>query len=323
MLRAPADLPGVPQGQRRLRFPADRQPALRTRPAHRLLGRGVEQHRPRDRQPGGRRAAGRLVGVRRVEEERARPDDGRLLRPAATGTRYESSSSEPGTAATWPPAAGSCTGSSSCGSTTSAGFENLMVDLATDDPRAPRAHRHRRALQRGRRAQGARPRRERRSASPRTSACRPSLPGQPGDVAASSSSPPTRRPSASAATADPAGLPSQRRAHPRDHPRPHRRGRHAAQPADPRQRAGGAAEGAPGKVCLNQDLDRQLFPFATPSQIEDHVGEVFEGGLPEGRPDRCRPSAAPTCRSPTSRRSAGRSRGSANCRSRRRRGRRK
>ncbi len=34
---------------------------------------------------------------------------------------------------------------------------------------------------------------------------------------------------------------------------------------------------ARGKVALNQDLDRQLFPFASPSQIEDHVAEVFEG----------------------------------------------
>lgn len=34
---------------------------------------------------------------------------------------------------------------------------------------------------------------------------------------------------------------------------------------------------AKGKVSLNQDLDRQLFPFATPSGIEDHIGEVFEG----------------------------------------------
>jgi hypothetical protein len=40
---------------------------------------------------------------------------------------------------------------------------------------------------------------------------------------------------------------------------------------------------ARGKVALSQDLDRQLFPFATPSQIEDHVGEVFDGlYLPEG-----------------------------------------
>ncbi len=34
---------------------------------------------------------------------------------------------------------------------------------------------------------------------------------------------------------------------------------------------------AKGKVAINQDLDRQLFPFATPAQIEDHIGEVFEG----------------------------------------------
>ena len=40
---------------------------------------------------------------------------------------------------------------------------------------------------------------------------------------------------------------------------------------------------ARGKVALNQDLDRQLFPFATPSQVEDHIGEVFEGlYLPAG-----------------------------------------
>jgi hypothetical protein len=45
----------------------------------------------------------------------------------------------------------------------------------------------------------------------------------------------------------------------------------------------GLQEIAKGQVALNQDLDRQLFPFATPSQIEDHIGEVFEGlYLPEG-----------------------------------------
>jgi len=45
----------------------------------------------------------------------------------------------------------------------------------------------------------------------------------------------------------------------------------------------GLQEMAKGKVALNQDLDRQLFPFATPSQIEDHVNEVFEGlYLPAG-----------------------------------------
>ena len=39
----------------------------------------------------------------------------------------------------------------------------------------------------------------------------------------------------------------------------------------------GLQEVARGKVALNQDLDRQLMPFATPSELEDHVGEVFEG----------------------------------------------
>ena len=45
----------------------------------------------------------------------------------------------------------------------------------------------------------------------------------------------------------------------------------------------GLQEMAKGKVALNQDLDRQLFPFATPSEIEDHIGMVFEGlYMPEG-----------------------------------------
>jgi uroporphyrinogen decarboxylase len=45
----------------------------------------------------------------------------------------------------------------------------------------------------------------------------------------------------------------------------------------------GLQEMAKGKVAIDQDLDRQLFPFATPSQIEDHIGEVFEGlYMPEG-----------------------------------------
>ena len=39
----------------------------------------------------------------------------------------------------------------------------------------------------------------------------------------------------------------------------------------------GLQEMAKGKVAIHQDLDRQLFPFATPSEIEDHIGEVFEG----------------------------------------------
>ena len=40
-----------------------------------------------------------------------------------------------------------------------------------------------------------------------------------------------------------------------------------------------------GKVCVNLDLDRQLFPFCTPRDIEDHVREATmklgskEGGL--------------------------------------------
>jgi hypothetical protein len=49
---------------------------------------------------------------------------------------------------------------------------------------------------------------------------------------------------------------------------------------NPQIRANGLAglqEMARGKVCLDQDLDRQLFPFATPGEVEDHVGEVFEG----------------------------------------------
>jgi uroporphyrinogen decarboxylase len=45
----------------------------------------------------------------------------------------------------------------------------------------------------------------------------------------------------------------------------------------------GLREQAKGRVALDQDLDRQLFPFATASQIEDHIGEVFEGlHAPEG-----------------------------------------
>ncbi len=45
----------------------------------------------------------------------------------------------------------------------------------------------------------------------------------------------------------------------------------------------GLAEVARGKVCLDLDLDRQLFPFATPSELEDHIGEAHEAlALPEG-----------------------------------------
>ena len=40
---------------------------------------------------------------------------------------------------------------------------------------------------------------------------------------------------------------------------------------------------AMGQVAINQDLDRQLFPFATPSEIEEHIGTVYEElYLPEG-----------------------------------------
>jgi uroporphyrinogen decarboxylase len=45
----------------------------------------------------------------------------------------------------------------------------------------------------------------------------------------------------------------------------------------------GLVKMAKGHVALHQDLDRQLFPFATASEIEDHIGEVFEAlYLPEG-----------------------------------------
>jgi len=38
----------------------------------------------------------------------------------------------------------------------------------------------------------------------------------------------------------------------------------------------GLEEMAKGKVAIHLDLDRQMFPFVTPSEIEDHVGEAFE-----------------------------------------------
>ena len=38
-----------------------------------------------------------------------------------------------------------------------------------------------------------------------------------------------------------------------------------------------------GKVCVNLDLDRQLFPFATPQMIDEHIREAVEAlGAPEG-----------------------------------------
>ncbi|OPZ28333.1 MAG: Uroporphyrinogen decarboxylase (URO-D) [Lentisphaerae bacterium ADurb.BinA184] len=54
---------------------------------------------------------------------------------------------------------------------------------------------------------------------------------------------------------------------------------------------------AKGRVAIHLDLDRQLFPFATPGQLEDHVGEAFEalydprGGLSLGA--ECGPDVAP------------------------------
>ncbi|NOY79105.1 MAG: hypothetical protein GXO76_14730 [Calditrichaeota bacterium] len=45
----------------------------------------------------------------------------------------------------------------------------------------------------------------------------------------------------------------------------------------------GLKEVAVGRVALNQDLDRQLFPFATASEIEDHIHEAHDAlSLPEG-----------------------------------------
>jgi len=38
-----------------------------------------------------------------------------------------------------------------------------------------------------------------------------------------------------------------------------------------------------GKICVDLDLDRQLFPFATPAQIDEHVHEAVETlGTPDG-----------------------------------------
>ena len=55
---------------------------------------------------------------------------------------------------------------------------------------------------------------------------------------------------------------------------------------NPQPRANGLANlaaAARGKVALMQDCDRQLFPFATPSRLEDHIAEVHDAlALPEG-----------------------------------------
>jgi hypothetical protein len=48
---------------------------------------------------------------------------------------------------------------------------------------------------------------------------------------------------------------------------------------NPQWRANGMAglvEAARGKVALAQDLDRQLLPFVTPAGVEEHIGQVHE-----------------------------------------------
>ena len=45
----------------------------------------------------------------------------------------------------------------------------------------------------------------------------------------------------------------------------------------------GLARVARGKVCINLDLDRQLFPFATPEEIKTHIKEAVDRlNLPQG-----------------------------------------
>jgi uroporphyrinogen-III decarboxylase len=45
----------------------------------------------------------------------------------------------------------------------------------------------------------------------------------------------------------------------------------------------GLARECKGKICMNLDLDRQMFPFCSPSDIDTHVREVVEKlGSPEG-----------------------------------------
>lgn len=55
---------------------------------------------------------------------------------------------------------------------------------------------------------------------------------------------------------------------------------------NPQIRANGLAglrETAKGKITICLDLDRQLFPFATPDQLEQHVADVFDAlYMPEG-----------------------------------------
>lgn len=58
------------------------------------------------------------------------------------------------------------------------------------------------------------------------------------------------------------------------------------QVVNPQSRANGfdgLARVCKGKVCIDLDLDRQLFPFASPSEIDAHVREAVEKlGSPEG-----------------------------------------
>ncbi|HZJ57652.1 MAG TPA: uroporphyrinogen decarboxylase family protein, partial [Clostridia bacterium] len=55
---------------------------------------------------------------------------------------------------------------------------------------------------------------------------------------------------------------------------------------NPQYRANGLGnlvEACKGKVCVNLDLDRQMFPFCTPDDIEEHIREAVEKlGSPEG-----------------------------------------
>lgn len=52
---------------------------------------------------------------------------------------------------------------------------------------------------------------------------------------------------------------------------------------NPQIRANGLenlVKGCKGKVCVDLDLDRQLFPFATPEQVRDHIKEAIDAFSP-------------------------------------------
>ena len=55
---------------------------------------------------------------------------------------------------------------------------------------------------------------------------------------------------------------------------------------NPQVRANGLdalAQVCKGRVCVDLDLDRQMFPFGTPADIDAHVREAVETlGSPEG-----------------------------------------